>query len=168
MQREDRPAAASRRQVVTLVEHRAVVAPFTLASTRAPAQLRQAQSSKRPRTALRAAGACRSPPLKLTWQQLHQVQQGASPPACPWLGMTTAKLSTTRIAETTVEALGEVYRGPWAQRFWSSHGCSFHHAYPVGYRASKQVFNRPYRMQILACAATHTPVFQVRPPLLRA
>ena len=55
-----------------------------------------------------------------------------------------------------------MYRGPWAERFWSSHGCSYHHAYPVGYRASKLVFNRPFAMSIRACPDSHRPVFQVR------
>ena len=37
----------------------------------------------------------------------------------------------------TVWELGEVQRDNFAPRFWSSKGCLFHHAYTVGYRASK-------------------------------
>lgn len=37
----------------------------------------------------------------------------------------------------TVWELGAVLRGAWAQRYWSSPACLYHHAYPVGYRATK-------------------------------
>lgn len=40
-------------------------------------------------------------------------------------------------AGVTVWELGRVHRGAWAHRYWSSSGCLYHHAYPVGYRASK-------------------------------
>lgn len=40
-------------------------------------------------------------------------------------------------AGVTVWELGVVHRGAWAQRYWSSSGCLYHHAYPVGYRATK-------------------------------
>ena len=33
--------------------------------------------------------------------------------------------------QTTIWDLGAIFRGPWAQRYWSSKGCMFHHAYPV-------------------------------------
>lgn len=33
--------------------------------------------------------------------------------------------------QTTILDLGVIHRGPWAQRYWSSKGCMFHHAYPV-------------------------------------
>ena len=55
--------------------------------------------------------------------------------------------------------LGEVYRGPWAQNYWSSTGCLFHHAYPVGYRASKPMFNRSWDMRIVS--GDIRPTFEV-------
>ncbi|PRW45124.1 hypothetical protein C2E21_6400 [Chlorella sorokiniana] len=48
----------------------------------------------------------------------------------------------------TVWELGQLQRGAWAHRYWSSSGCLFHHAYPVGYRATKVVFGRTYDMRI--------------------
>jgi hypothetical protein len=66
-----------------------------------------------------------------------------------------------------VIAVGSVYRGPWSQRYWSSAGCLFHHAYPVGYRATKLQFGRTFEMHIEA--GTHGPVFKATPsPLPRA
>ena len=53
-----------------------------------------------------------------------------------------------RSADVTVLDLGAVHRGAWARRYWSSTGCLYHHAYPVGYRASKVVFGRTYEMRI--------------------
>lgn len=64
---------------------------------------------------------------------------------------------------TTVWELGAIYQGPWAQRFWSSAGCLFHHAYPIGYRASKQMFRDTYEMHIAAAEAQ--PLFQVSLPM---
>ena len=64
-------------------------------------------------------------------------------------------------AGTTVWELGQVHRGPWSQNYWSSSGCLFHHAYPVGYRASKPMFGRSYDMHILA--GNVRPAFQVLP-----
>lgn len=40
-------------------------------------------------------------------------------------------------AGVTVWELGQVHRGAWAHRYWSSSGCLYHHAYPVGFRATK-------------------------------
>jgi hypothetical protein len=48
----------------------------------------------------------------------------------------------------TVWELGAVHRGAWAHRYWSSQGCLYHHAYPVGYRATKVQFGRTYEMRI--------------------
>lgn len=59
----------------------------------------------------------------------------------------------------TVWELGQVHRGTWAQRYWSSPGCLFHHAYPVGYRATKVQFGRMYEMAIEEGAAG--PLFMV-------
>ncbi|KAL4857760.1 hypothetical protein ACK3TF_002179 [Chlorella vulgaris] len=59
----------------------------------------------------------------------------------------------------TVWELGQVHRGTWAQRYWSSPGCLFHHAYPVGYRATKVQFGRTYEMAIEEGAAG--PLFKV-------
>lgn len=63
--------------------------------------------------------------------------------------------------------LGEIYRGPWAHRYWSNTGCLHHHAYPVGYKASKVQFGRTYIMEI--SAGPKGPTFSVCPipsPLL--
>lgn len=62
-------------------------------------------------------------------------------------------------AGVTVWELGQVHRGAWAHRYWSSSGCLFHHAYPVGYRASKVQFGRTYEMSIEA--GPTGPVFKV-------
>lgn len=62
-------------------------------------------------------------------------------------------------AGVTVWELGQVHRGTWAQRYWSSPGCLFHHAYPVGYRATKVQFGRMYEMAIEEGAAG--PLFKV-------
>lgn len=40
-------------------------------------------------------------------------------------------------AGVTVWELGQLHRGAWAHQYWSSPGCLYHHAYPVGYRATK-------------------------------
>lgn len=63
-------------------------------------------------------------------------------------------------AGVTVWELGQIHRGAWAHRFWSSSGCLFHHAYPVGYRASKVQFGRTYEMTIEA--GPTGPIFKVR------
>jgi hypothetical protein len=55
-----------------------------------------------------------------------------------------------RSIATTVWELGQVHRGAWAHRFWSSPGCLYHHAYPVGFRATKLHFGRVYEMRIEA------------------
>ena len=57
-----------------------------------------------------------------------------------------------------------MHRGAWAPRYWSSPGCLFHHAYPVGYRASKAQFGRSFSMSISPGATG--PVFQARAPAL--
>lgn len=59
----------------------------------------------------------------------------------------------------TVWDLGCIHRAAWADRYWSSPGCLYHHAYPVGYRASKTVFGREYEMSIGLGEAG--PVFKV-------
>lgn len=67
---------------------------------------------------------------------------------------------TLRSIATTVWELGAVHRGAWAQRYWSSRGCLFHHAYPVGYRATKEAFGRTFEMRIDPGEAG--PLFTVR------
>lgn len=59
----------------------------------------------------------------------------------------------------TVLNLGKVHRGAFAPRYWSSKGCLFHHAYPVGYRARKVHFDRSWVMTIEA--GEFGPVFRV-------
>lgn len=48
----------------------------------------------------------------------------------------------------TVLDLGNIHRKKYAHKFWSSSGCRYHHAYPVGYRATKVVFGRVFEMSI--------------------
>jgi hypothetical protein len=48
----------------------------------------------------------------------------------------------------TVLDLGRVHRSSYANKYWSSSGCRFHHAYPVGYRATKVVFGKVFEMSI--------------------
>ena len=61
---------------------------------------------------------------------------------------------------TTVVSLGSIYRGEWRQRWWSNRGCLFHHAYPVGYQATKRHFERDFAMWIEG--GDLGPVFCVR------
>jgi len=67
---------------------------------------------------------------------------------------------TLRSIETTIWELGTIHRGAWAPSYWSNRNCLFHHAYPVGYRATKNVFGRTYEMCIEARATG--PIFSVR------
>lgn len=56
--------------------------------------------------------------------------------------------------------MGTVHRGAWAQRYWSSAGCLFHHAYPVGFRATKaSVFGADWECSVHA--GDGGPVFRV-------
>ena len=41
---------------------------------------------------------------------------------------------TLKSCGVTVWSLGEIHREEWSFKYWSSKGCLFHHAYPVGYR----------------------------------
>ncbi|KAF8072585.1 hypothetical protein HT031_000245 [Scenedesmus sp. PABB004] len=61
---------------------------------------------------------------------------------------------------TTVISLGALHRGPWPHLWWSSRGCLFRHAYPLGFRASKVAFGRVWQMAITADEAGG-PVFTV-------
>lgn len=47
------------------------------------------------------------------------------------------KAPLTLPSGVTVLELGEIHRGQWSSKYWSSTGCLFHHAYPVGYKATK-------------------------------
>lgn len=67
---------------------------------------------------------------------------------------------TLRSVDVVVHALGTVHRGAWAQRYWSSAGCLYHHAYPVGFRATKlSVFGCDWECAVLA--GDGGPVFRV-------
>lgn len=66
---------------------------------------------------------------------------------------------TIASTSTTIQSLGEIYRGPWCTRFWSSSSCAYHHAYPIGYTATKKAFGRKYEMRIEA--GTTNPIFIV-------
>jgi len=60
----------------------------------------------------------------------------------------------------TVWDTGKIHRGKWANNYWSSTGCLYHHAYPVGYRATKTHFDRDYEMRIEG--SERAPVFVVK------
>ena len=60
----------------------------------------------------------------------------------------------------TVHDIGKVYRGPFAQRYWSRKGCLHHHPYPVGFRAHKYHFGRSFSMFIEA--GLTGPIFRVQ------
>ena len=66
-----------------------------------------------------------------------------------------------RSIDVTIWELGQIYRGPFSHRYWSNKACLYHHAYPVGYRATKSHFGRLYEMTIQQ--DTFGPVFKVRP-----
>ncbi|WIA08453.1 hypothetical protein OEZ85_007890 [Tetradesmus obliquus] len=86
----------------------------------------------------------------------------AAKPAAPRFELTATQYAapfTITSIGVTVPELGQVYRGPWQQQYWSSRGALFRHAYPVGYAASKEVFGRTWRMSISAGEAG--PVFTV-------
>lgn len=66
---------------------------------------------------------------------------------------------TLRSINTTILDLGHVHRGEWAHRYWSNRGCLYHHAYPVGFKAQKEIFNRVWEMRIEE--GTSGPIFIV-------
>lgn len=77
----------------------------------------------------------------------------------PASGTTIVAPFSLRSIGTTVWELGTLYRGPWSKRYWSSTGCLYHHAYPVGYRATKIQFGKTYEMRIQS--GTKGPQFEV-------
>ena len=83
----------------------------------------------------------------------------AFPDPASFPGSEIAAPFTLRSIGVTVHALGDVHRGAFAGRYWSSPGCLFHHAYPVGYVATKHHFGQPWRMTIEAGEVG--PVFRV-------
>lgn len=90
------------------------------------------------------------------------VQRQLAESPCPAVMQKSGSLSSVGsllFAGVSVLDLGQVYRGPWSQRYWSSSGCLFHHAYPVGYKACKQQFGRSYVMSIEQ--GPQGPVFKV-------
>eukprot|EP00959_Pyramimonas_sp_CCMP1952_P058720 1226151-Pyramimonas_sp.AAC.2 len=74
-------------------------------------------------------------------------------------GVVTAPVYLRSIDVTLLD-LGRIHRGPFAHRYWSSKGCLYHHAYPVGFRATKPHFGREYEMRIEEGPVG--PVFKVR------
>ena len=72
----------------------------------------------------------------------------AFPDPASFPGSEIAAPFTLRSIGVTVHALGDVHRGAFAGRYWSSPGCLFHHAYPVGYVATKHHFGEPWRMTV--------------------
>ena len=90
----------------------------------------------------------------------HNKRRGlAFPDPASFPGSEIAAPFTLRSIGVTVHALGDVHRGAFAGRYWSSPGCLFHHAYPVGYVATKHHFGQPWRMTIEAGEVG--PVFRV-------
>lgn len=66
---------------------------------------------------------------------------------------------TCRNSGVTVWNLGEIHRGDFQHRYWSSSGCLYHHAYPVGYAATKAEWNRTFLCTI--AKGEFGPVFTV-------
>ena len=89
----------------------------------------------------------------------HKRRGLAFPDPASFPGSEIAAPFTLRSIGVTVHALGDVHRGAFAGRYWSSPGCLFHHAYPVGYVATKHHFGQPWRMTIEAGEVG--PVFRV-------
>ena len=71
-----------------------------------------------------------------------------------------------RSIDVTVTCLGAIHRGAWAPRYWSSGGCLHHHAYPVGYTATKPCFNTVWECAVEA--GESGPVFRVTDTANRA
>lgn len=80
------------------------------------------------------------------------------PDPANFAGHVAAPFSLASIGVTVLD-LGAVHRASFAPRYWSSRGCLYHHAYPVGYRASKVHFGRVWIMSIEAGECG--PVFRV-------
>ena len=78
----------------------------------------------------------------------HKRRGLAFPDPASFPGSEIAAPFTLRSIGVTVHALGDVHRGAFAGRYWSSPGCLFHHAYPVGYVATKHHFGEPWRMTV--------------------
>ena len=54
-----------------------------------------------------------------------------------------------RSIDITILSLGRIHRGAWQHKYWSSSGCLYHHAYPVGFRAVKSgVFGRHWECRV--------------------
>lgn len=75
-------------------------------------------------------------PLGLTPHSLRFTQMG---PRCVHDDVCSmaSSLFAAPCHRTTVWDVGSLHRGAFAHRYWSSKGCLYHHAYPIGYRASK-------------------------------
>lgn len=91
----------------------------------------------------------------------------APPPKPPGRGVVPSPLSSSLVAPpftlrscgVTVWELGSVQRAAFAHRYWSSKGCTFHHAYPVGFRASKTQFGKEWTASV--CSGVAGPSFRV-------
>ena len=66
---------------------------------------------------------------------------------------------TCRYSGVTVWRLGEIARGDFQHRYWSSAGCLYHHAYPIGYVATKREWDRTFVCTI--AKGDFGPVFTV-------
>jgi hypothetical protein len=61
--------------------------------------------------------------------------------------------------------LGQVYRGPWQQNYWSSDKCLFRHAYPVSYCGQRTGTLSWLTMPLFLCncmKVSHSPCQQQR------
>jgi len=99
-------------------------------------QQQQQQGPKRRRRGANVGGA-------EDRQQLRPDRAAAAVPT------TYAAPFSLRSIDVTVLSLGTVHRGAWRHRYWSSSGCLFHHAYPVGFRSVKAgVFGRSWECRV--------------------
>ncbi|KAL6768114.1 hypothetical protein ACKKBF_B37855 [Auxenochlorella protothecoides x Auxenochlorella symbiontica] len=131
--------------------------------------LKKTKASQPPKCAPRRSSSRLQTPSSAAVQTAAAATQPAAPVRRPRLAFTEMELGTgpeieapftLRSIGVTVWDLGCIHRAAWADRYWSSPGCLYHHAYPVGYRASKTVFGREYEMSIGLGEAG--PVFKIR------
>lgn len=61
---------------------------------------------------------------------------------------------------TKVHAIGEIYKGPGAESYWSSAKALYHHAYPVGFRSERTERGKVYDQSVTT--GDEGPIFSVR------
>ena len=75
------------------------------------------------------------------------------------------RLTLRPLHSVTVLEVGAIHRAAFSPRYWSSKGCLFHHAYPVGFRAAKARRRRRRRPSPPAPLYPPLPTSAPLPPL---